>query len=108
MALFRLYFPAEAAVGVSRAGTAGCSQQGCARGPAEQLSCATARLAWGHRAPVTATATQGARLSPHTMLLTPTSSCSPSVQQKNLLIPLSGVIIEFQKTFRCWLYSQYI
>lgn len=81
VALFRVYFPAEAAVGV----TAGCSQQGCARGPAEQLSCARARLAvlaWGHRASVTATATQGTRLSPHTVLLTPTFHCPPSVQQK--------------------------
>lgn len=77
--LFRVYFPAEAAVGV----TAGCSQQGCAHGAAEQLSCARARLAVlarGHGASVTATATQGPRLSPHTVLLTPTFHCPPSVQ----------------------------
>lgn len=55
---------------------------------ARTWSCRAAQLCqsqagWaGHWAPVSATATQGTRLRPHTVLLTPTFPCSPSVQQK--------------------------
>lgn len=107
VALFRLYFPAEAAAGVSRAGTACDSRLLTAR--TCPCSCRSSQLCQS-QAGCAAEGTLGicdchshtgsSRSASHSHLYLLTFCAA-----KHPLILISGVIIEFQKTSWCWLYS---